>query len=200
MKELIEKLKAHGVLRSKRIEDALRAADRAAFVPEDMRDEAYEDCPLPIGSGQTISQPYTVVYMLELLDVQPGEKVLDVGSGSGWTTALLAHLVGEGGEVIGVERIPELAAFGRRNLASLHVKNARIEQAGAELGYPSEAPFNKILVSAAASAVPQALVNQLHKNGRMVLPVGNAIIKIESTDKGLEEERHEGFHFVPLIA
>jgi len=115
-KELIKHLIARNVLKTKAIIDAFQAVDRIDFVPLKYLDEAYGDYPLPIGYGQTISQPFTVAFMLELLQPQKGDKILDVGSGSGWTTALLAHIVQEEGSVRGIELIPELVAFGKKNL------------------------------------------------------------------------------------
>ena len=148
--ELIQGLKNDGVLKTKAIEEAFRAVDRARFAGEDSRPVAYMDTALPIGEGQTISQPTVVALCLEWLSVRPGDRVLDVGSGSGWTTALLAHLVGLVGSVIGVERIPELVAFGSKNLGAYAFLQAHIEQAGPELGKPEAAPFDRILVSASA--------------------------------------------------
>lgn len=187
------------VLKNPRLAEAYEAVDRARFVSEDLLDEAYEDYPLPIPGGQTVSQPTTVFFMLELLDPQPGEKVLDVGSGSGWTTALLAYLVGEGGEVIGVERVPELVAFGAKNLAKMHYAHAHIEQAGKEYGRSREAPFDRILVSAAAGNIPQALVDQLRVPGRMVIPVQGSIFVIDKKEHGYAKKEYPGFAFVPLI-
>lgn len=198
-KKLIEHLKNTGVLKSVRIEEALRTVDRRHFVPKQYEHESYGDYPLPIGGGQTISQPYTVVFMLELLDVQKGDKVLDVGSGSGWSTALLAYLVGKEGSVIGVERVPELVVYGKQNLAKFNFTNAHITQAGEELGEPAEAPFDRILASAAASEIPEALVKQLKIGGRLVIPVHNAIVQVDRTAEGQAEKRYEGFEFVPLI-
>lgn len=170
--------------------------DRKDFVLKEYEDEAYEDYPLPIGFGQTISQPSTVFFMLKLLNPKKGEKILDVGSGSGWTTALIAEAVGEKGKVFGIEKIPELVEFGRNNLSKYDFKNVQIFKAGKELGLPKEAPFDKILVSASAKEISQELVNQLKDKGVMVIPVGNDILRIE---KGGKTEKYEGFVFVPLI-
>ena len=168
-------------------------------MPAVHQDKAYKDYPLPIGYGQTISQPFTVTFMLELLAPQKGDKVLDVGSGSGWTTALLAVLVGEKGKVFGVEKIPELVEFGQENLAKYNFANAKIIQAGAELGLPSEAPFDRILVSAAADEIPKSLVSQLKTPGILVLPVKDTIIQIKKTATGEIFQRvFPGFAFVPL--
>jgi protein-L-isoaspartate(D-aspartate) O-methyltransferase len=197
--ELIAHLKEDGVLRSADIEEALRAADRARFVREESRAEAYEDYPLPIGEGQTISQSTTVAYMLELLGARPGEKVLDIGSGSGWTTALLAHLVGNGGEVIGTELVPKLVEFGRRNLGQMHAPQARIEEARGALGRPDDAPFDRILVSAAAPEIPEGLILQLRIGGRMVIPIKDSLCAIDRTVEGYITDCREGFAFVPLV-
>lgn len=178
---------------------AFKKINRADFVTPDYQVEAGEDYPLPIGYGQTISQPFTVAFMLELLEPQKGDRVLDVGSGSGWTTALLAVLVSEKGKVFGVEKIPELVEFGRKNLTKYNFPNAKIIQAGAELGLPSEAPFARILVSAAAEAIPETLLQQLQSPGVMVLPVKNTLIQIKKDTVGkITRKEFPGFAFVPL--
>jgi len=183
-----------------RIDKAFEAVDRANFVPKELRVSVDIDAPLPIGYGQTISQPYTVRLMMEWLNPQPDEKVLDVGSGSGWTTALLSHLVGPKGQVYGVERIPELVEFGQENCERIGVKNARFFTAGDEFGLPDEAPFERILVSASADELPQELVDQLKIGGKMVIPVHNDILEItKKSDKDLVIKKHEGFVFVPLL-
>ena len=200
MNELIEHLKQAGVLRTKAIEKAFRLIDRADFVSMEYKDDPYGDSPLPIGYGQTISQPHTVVFMLELLAPVGGERVLDVGSGSGWTTALLAQIVGDRGEVFGIETIPELVLFGSENLVKYVFAQARIVQAGKEIGLPDEGPFDKILVGAAAESIPQKLVQQLRIGGVMVIPVQSAICKITRVSKEKTDvERHEGFALVPLV-
>ena len=173
--------------------------NRADFVSPAYQAEADGDYPLPIGFGQTISQPFTVAFMLELLDAREGDKILDVGSGSGWTTVLLAVLVGEKGKVFGVEIIPELVLLGRKNLAKYDFPNAEIIQAGAELGLPSEAPFARILVSAAAEEIPETLLCQLTVPGILVLPVKNTIIQIKKDADGeISQKEFSGFAFVPL--
>lgn len=198
--ELVASLQ-NSILKTPLLVEAFLATDRAAFVPERLRTEAYEDYPLPIESGQTISQPYTVAFMLELLQPQPGQRILDVGSGSGWTTALLAYCVGDHGRVIGVEIAPELIARSAEALRRQGIANAEIREAGPVLGVPHEAPYDRILVSAAADAVPTALVRQLKPNGILVMPVKQAVVRItKQADGAIQEERHEGFAFVPLIS
>jgi protein-L-isoaspartate(D-aspartate) O-methyltransferase len=199
--ELLQHLKKNTrVLKSKHIQEAFEAVDRKDFVPEDYHVEAYEDYPLPIGHGQTISQPTTVAFMLELLEPKKGERVLDIGSGSGWTTALLAYLVGEGGEVLGVERVPELVEFGRKNLEKYHFGHVRIERAGEEIGMPEERPYDKILVSAAAEKLPEKLMRQLKVGGKLVIPIGDSICRIEKTKDSIVQQSYPGFIFVPLVS
>jgi protein-L-isoaspartate(D-aspartate) O-methyltransferase len=201
-----------GVLRSPQLEAAFRSVDRRFFVPENLREEAYEDYPLPIGHGQTISQPTTAAFMLEKLDARPGQKILDVGSGSGWTTALLASLAGPKGKVIGLEIIPELVALGKANLRAFYSTiraNGGITSAAVSeirearegmLGLPEEAPFDRILVSAAAEKFPNELMNQLVVGGRLVIPIRDSIWVVEKTGKGEESAaKYPGFAFVPLV-
>lgn len=186
------------VLSSEALEEAFGQVDRANFVAGDYIPEAYEDYPLPIGEGATISQPTTVAFMLELLDIQEGERVLDVGSGSGWTTALMAHLVGEEGSVLGIEINPELVEFGRRNIKKYPYTNAAIEGAH-EVELPEES-FNKILVSAELSDVPEEFIRALSDEGKLLAPIGGSLVLFRKRgDELLEEKRIEGFVFVPYV-
>lgn len=199
-KQLIDELVREGVLKTPAIIDAFKSVDRRNFVLPEHKDEAYADSAFPIGYGQTISQPYTVAFMLELLQPQKGDRILDIGSGSGWTTALLAHIVGKDGFVYGVERVPELVAFGKQNLAKTFFENAEITEAGETLGLPRHAPYKKILVSAADTRVPEELTEQLERGGILVIPVLGGIEKIEKDAEGeTAGARYEGFRFVPLV-
>lgn len=183
---------------------AFAARPRTDFLPEAERWRADYDGPLPIGHGQTNSQPRTVADMLRLLDARPGQHVLDVGSGSGWTTALLATLVGPSGSVVGVERVPELVGIGSANLAATDQPWARIEQALDDVvGWPEEAPFDRILVSAEASTLPRTLVDQLVADddapGRLVIPVAGEMLLVERRADGERVTRHGRYRFVPLL-
>lgn len=182
------------------IEKAFNTVDRAAFMPSNVKYLAHIDEAMPIGYGQTISQPYTVKEMLKWLAPQPGDRVLDIGSGSGWTTALLAHLVGQAGRVYAVERIPELIEFGRKNVERLGIKNAEFSTASDELGLPQKSPFDRILVSASADEFPDYLMDQLKISGKLVIPVRSDILEVTKTSKNSRDVRkHPGFIFVPLL-
>ena len=188
-----------GVLQEPRLREAFEQIDRADFVPEEYRPEVYEDYALPIAEGQTISQPTTIAFMLEKLGVELGDRVLDIGSGSGWSTALLAYLVGSDGRVIGKEFVPDLASYGRANCAAYGFENVRIDEAGDELGAPADAPFDKILVSASAEALPETLISQLAPGGRMVIPLEQSLAAVEKhKDGSIEQHTYPGFVFVPL--
>jgi protein-L-isoaspartate(D-aspartate) O-methyltransferase len=182
-----------------RVAEAFAAMPRAEFLPAAERSSAAYDGPLPIGHGQTSSQPSTVEAMLRLLDVRPGHKVLDVGCGSGWTTALLAHLTGPTGQVLGVELEPELVDFGRANLDRADVPWADIHVAApGVLGLPDAAPYHRILVSAMARSLPDELVAQLHTGGVMVVPVRGTMLRISCSMRGVGITRHGSYRFVPL--
>ncbi|MEX0427966.1 protein-L-isoaspartate O-methyltransferase [Nocardioides sp. DS6] len=181
------------------VEKAMAAVPREGFLPASERSRASYDGPLPIGHGQTNSQPRTVADTLRLLAVEPGQRVLDVGSGSGWTTAIAAELVGPNGSVVGVELEPDLVAFGQANLAASGRPWARIEQArGGVLGWPDGAPYDRILVSAETATLPQELVDQLSETGRMVVPVHGRLLLVEREGGEVRTSEHGWYRFVPL--
>ena len=198
----MQHLKDIEVLKTPALIEAFLRIDRRDFVLPEYQDQAYEDYPLPISSGQTISQPYTVAFMLELLQPKKGEKILDIGSGSAWTTALLAEIVGNKGKVIGTELKPSLVRLGQENLLKYAFPWAEIHQAKKDsLGLFKEAPFDKILVSAAATEVPKELLDQLKNRGTMVLPVADTVLCVKRVlGKEPEVQRFEGFVFVPLLS
>src|SRR4051812_10903542 len=167
------------------VADAFAAVPRTWFLPAGARRRASYDGPIDIGHGQTNSQPRTVANMLRLLAVRPGDRVLDVGSGSGWTTGLLAHLTGPDGEVLGLELEPALVAFGRANLVRGGWSWARIEAAQPDrIGDPRHAPYDRILVSVQARELPESLVDQLTPDGRMVVPVGGDMLLVVAAPRG----------------
>ena len=182
-----------------KIDEAFQNINRAGFLPETVKDSVDTDAPLPIGYGQTNSQPTTVRWMLEWLDPHPGEKILDVGSGSGWMSALLAFLVGPTGMVYAVEKVPELVQFGADNCRKSDIQNVHFFVARATVGLTEFAPYNRILVSAAANELPKELLAQLKIGGRLVIPIKQSIHVINKlNDDEFEGIDHPGFMFVPL--
>ncbi len=201
MEELIRLLKQKGVLRSSRLEQALREIDRVDFVQEGFREAAYEDTALPIGGGQTISQPYTVVFMLELLIPEEMDIILDVGYGSGWQSALLALMVGDKGHVYAIERMKKICGIGKKNIAEYPRLAERVTLfcRDATLGVPGQM-FNGIIVAAEVHEVPDAWRNQLVRGGRLVYPQSQAIVKeIKRGDGDFSREVYPGFVFVPFV-
>jgi protein-L-isoaspartate(D-aspartate) O-methyltransferase len=180
---------------------AFRAVPRAGFLPRRDRMRAGVDGPIHIGHGQTNSQPRTVEAMLRLLEVRPGDRILDLGAGSGWTTALLAHLTGEEGSVIGVELVPALATWGAENLANAAAyPHASIRAAiPGVLGWPDAAPYDRILVSADARGMPAQLVDQLGEGARIVVPVRSTMTLGIRHGNELETSEHGSYRFVPLL-
>jgi protein-L-isoaspartate(D-aspartate) O-methyltransferase len=196
-------LQARGI-RDPRVLAALRAVPRHQFVSEELRERAYEDVALPLGvAGATISQPVVVAWMLEALAARATDRALEIGAGSGYAAAVLARLARE---VFALERDPKLARLARDRLAALGVDNAVVEAGDGSAGWPAHAPYDVVLVSAAAPAVPQALLAQLAPGGRLVLPVGapgglQTLVRIERGRDGRIETRELGaVQFVPLVA
>ncbi|MGJ3508579.1 protein-L-isoaspartate O-methyltransferase family protein [Enemella sp. A6] len=183
-----------------RVRAAMSATPREQHLTEGQRRHAGEDRPLPLFGGQTNSQPSTVANMLELLEVPEGARVLDVGAGSGWTTAILAELTGPDGFVLGVELVPDLATWGAQNLACHGRDWARLEPARpGVLGAPEEGPYDRILVSAMAERLPQELIDQLAPGGVLVVPVAGRMCRVRRTADEPQVEYIGHYAFVPLI-
>ncbi|XOB46293.1 MAG: protein-L-isoaspartate O-methyltransferase [Candidatus Nealsonbacteria bacterium] len=200
---LIDNLIKDGWLKTPGIIEAFKKIKRIDFMPEDVKDLAEINEALPIGYGQTISQPLVVAFMLEQLGPQKGDKILDIGSGSGWTTALLSHVVGNKGKVIAIEIVSELKEFGEKNVSKYNFVEKGIVEficADGSKGYEKEAPFDRILASASAQKLPSAWKEQLKIGGRIVTPIGSSIwLYVKKTENDFEEIEYPGFAFVPLI-
>jgi protein-L-isoaspartate(D-aspartate) O-methyltransferase len=183
-----------------RVLEAMGSVPREEFVAEDLRDQAYDDCPLPIGHGQTISQPFTVAYMLQELRLQGDERVLDVGTGSGYAAAVLSCLVRE---VHSVERIAELAESARARLIRLGFARVQVHTDDGTLGCPAHAPFQAIVVAAATDVLPDAYPRQLSEGGRIVIPIGNrscqTLYRYTKHACQLTADDLGQFMFVPLV-
>ena len=184
----------------KRVIEAMRRVPREAFVPPEQYDTAYDDRPLSIGFGQTISQPFIVALMVQALELDGHEQVLELGTGSGYEAAILAELARK---VVTVECVPELAESARQVLDRLGYSNIEVHIAGKTLGWPPTAPYDAIIVSAGAPSVPQVLLDQLAWDGRLVIPVGSRwqqdLLKVTKMRKGNRIENLGGCYFVPLI-
>lgn len=195
-----EQLEARGI-RDPEVLRAMRTVPRHLFVQEALASQAYDDRPQPIGHGQTISQPYIVAFMTEMLQVRPGMKVLEIGSGSGYQAAVLSEM---GAEVYSVERVRELHAAARKLLFDLRYFRIKLKLDDGTLGWPEEAPFDRILVTAGGPAVPKPLVEQLADPGRMLIPVGERrrnqeLVLVAKEDGVVREERKGGVLFVDLV-
>lgn len=194
-----DQLKRRGI-RDERVLEAMRKVPRHAFVPEAHQDAAYEDRPLPIGEGQTISQPYMVAIMTQSLELEGEEKVLEIGTGSGYQTAILAELAKE---VYTIERIPALLERAQNTLQYLGYKNIFFMIGDGTKGWPGKAPFDGIIVTAGAPEIPQTLLSQLADGGRLVIPVGprytQTLYKVTKQGKNYKEEDITGCVFVPLL-
>ncbi|HUF24198.1 MAG TPA: protein-L-isoaspartate(D-aspartate) O-methyltransferase [Vicinamibacterales bacterium] len=195
-----EQLRSRGI-RDERVLAAMGEVPRHLFVPPADQASAYADTPLPIGHGQTISQPYIVGFMTEALQLEPSHKVLEIGTGSGYQAAILGRLAGQ---VYTIELVPELAERARRTLSEQEFRNVHVRAGDGYQGWPEHAPFDRIMVTAAPEEVPQALVDQLAPGGRMVVPVGprfgdQELRILTKTPKGVMTERSLPVRFVPMI-
>lgn len=196
---LIKALRARGI-KSDAILDAFRSVPREIFVPADVMDKAYYDIPLPIFADQTISQPYTIAIMMELLDPQPNDIVLEIGTGSGYQAALLSRMVKH---VYTIERIPQLTEMAQGALKACDCTNVTLLVGDGTMGYPPDAPYNGIIVTAGGPEVPAPLLEQLADFGRLVIPVGNkwaqTMMQVIRHGDGYDEHSYSHFKFVPLI-
>ncbi len=196
---MVDLLRRQGV--STGVLEAMNRVKRHLFVPPELRDQAYGDYPLPIGGGQTISAPHMVAMMCDYLKLERGDKVLEIGAGSGYHAAVIAELIGTEGRVYTVERLPLLVDFSTRNLRDAGYKNVVVVSGDGTLGLPEHAPFDKICVTCAAPSVPPPLLEQLKIGGKMVIPIGRYIQELYLVEKknGIEKQSKCEVAFVPLI-
>jgi len=203
--ELIASMISSGALKTKQVIDAFEKVKREEFCLPEYRKEAYEDRPLPIIAGQTISQPTTVAIMTGALDLKEGQKVLEIGAGSGYQAAIIAEVIGKQGKLYTIERIKELADFAKKNLMKEGYRNVKIILGDGSLGLKSEAPFDRIIVTACSPKVPNSLKEQLKIGGKMVIPVGpehhgqDMLVLTKKSKDEFEEWNIGPFSFVPLI-
>ena len=199
--DMVEKqLKARNI-KSEAVLAAMRTVPRHLFVPENLHSLAYNDSPLPIGLKQTISQPYIVAFMTEQLESVPGMKILEIGTGSGYQAAILAHL---GCEVYTIELLEELSSRAKKVLAELHFNNVKVRCGNGYLGWPEEAPFDAIIVTAAPDEIPEKLIEQIKEGGKIILPVGPAnsvqsLKLITKKNKRIHEKNLLPVRFVPMM-
>jgi len=201
---LVESLKRRGYVSNAAVEAAMRRVPREEFLPEDIRDDAYVDTPLPIGEGQTISAPHMVAIMAEQLDLGPGMKILEIGAGSGYHAAVCAEIVGREGCIYTVERISSLASFAEANLKKTgYASVVTVIFGDGTKGLPEHAPYDRIFVAAGAPDIPSPLTEQLGDGGKLLVPVGGRfyqdLIRVEKRGSKLKKENLGGCVFVPLI-
>ncbi|MCD6476888.1 MAG: protein-L-isoaspartate(D-aspartate) O-methyltransferase [Candidatus Aenigmarchaeota archaeon] len=200
--KLIWVMKQKGFLTKKDVAEAIYKTPREWFVGKNVKGFAYEDVPLSIGHGATISQPSTVAIMIEALDVKKTDKILEIGTGSGWQTAILAHLTKK--NVYSIEIVKELVKFAKENIKKTKLKNIRIIEGDGSKGYKKYAPYDKIIVSAASPSIPDTLIKQLKVGGKLVIPVGDyqlqELILVEKISKTKIKKKKLGkFRFVALL-
>lgn len=198
---MYEYLEKYGV--SKNVIEAMNKVDRKVFVPSEYVESAYLDIPLPIGYGQTISAPHMVGLMCEYLKIQEGEKILEIGTGSGYNAAVMSFLVGESGHIYSIERIPQLAQRAISRMSELGISNVSIFVGDGKKGLKEHSPFDKISVTCYAKKIPEELVKQLKETGTMIIPIGNEYVqmltRISKIDGELKTENLGFVRFVPLV-
>ena len=200
-KKMVEEQLVTRKIKSEAVLDAMRSVPRHLFVTEEMQGNAYDDSPLPIGLRQTISQPYIVAFMTEQLEPVAGKKILEIGTGSGYQAAILAYL---GAEVYTIEVLEELAARAEKTLASLNFGNVKVKCANAFSGWPEEAPFDAVIVTAAPDKIPEKLIEQLKDGGKMIIPVGPVhsvqyLKLVTKTGRRITENDLLSVRFVPMV-
>ena len=202
-RHMVAGLRGRGLAFSERVEEALLKVPRHLFVPENVRSQAYRDTPLPIGDGQTISAPHMVAIMAEALDLREGQKVLEIGAGSGYNAAVMAELVGTTGRIITLERHPSLAEKAGKVLLEAGYSNIQVVVGDGSLGYPEEAPYDRISVTCGAPRVPGPLADQLKEGGTMLIPVGGleyqSLLRVRKEGGRMLTEDLGSVVFVPLI-
>ncbi len=201
-KKLVEKLKIEEHIKTKAVEKAFLEIPRELFVPEKLKDYAYVDTPLEIGNGQTISAPHMVAIMCEALDLKKGQKILEIGAGSGYHAAIVSKLIGDKGHLYTIERFPSLADNAKKNLERADIKNVTVELGDGSEGLPKYAPYDSIYVTCASPCIPPPLVEQLKDTGKLLIPVGQFISKLELLEKKNKKiiaKDLGGCAFVPLV-
>ena len=200
LKLLLDELKSQNI-KDKNVLKAIEEIKRDLFVPKNLKEEAYENHPLSIGHNQTISQPYTTAFMLQCLELKYTDKVLEIGTGSGWSTSLIGYIAEK---VYSIETIPELTKLAKSNIEKTKLKNIQIFNQDGSKGLSKYSPYDKIIVNAACSQVPYNLIKQLKDNGILVCPVGNLyeqrMLRLIKTKNKIRQEDLGGFVFVPLVS
>jgi len=192
-----------GIITNKKVIEAFKKIPRENFVPDKLIGYAYSDEALPLKKGQTISQPTTIMIMTQALEVKLGQKILEIGSGSGYQASLLSYLVGEKGKIYTIERIPDLVKLAKDNIKKLKIKNIKVIEGNGSKGYLKEKPYDAIIITAACSKIPEKLIKQLKSNGILIAPVGPScsqeMIKLTKKKDRIETKSLGDFVFVPLI-